>query len=88
MGRDVISDSEREVLNRTSRTIAWKGRYPVPMYFDEAELQDPMIGYVAVSNIWGADEFTQLSTLYDKAKAALLRTAEDVPALPPDYNFR
>ena len=82
-----VTDAEREVLNRTARLIAWKGRYPVPMNFDEMTLQDPVIGYLAVTNIWPADEYRQLSVLYDKAKAALIQVMQEVPPLTIDHDF-
>jgi hypothetical protein len=57
------------------------------MNFDEVGPQDRIIGHTAVINIWPADDYTRLCSLYDRAKAVLLKTMEDVPPLPVDYNF-
>ncbi|HAF11548.1 MAG TPA: hypothetical protein DCK98_15910 [Chloroflexi bacterium] len=82
-----LSDGERQVLDRAARLIAWKGRYPVPMSFYEAGAQDPLIGYIAVGDSWPPDEYARLSVLYDKAKAEVQRTIQDVPALSADHDF-
>jgi len=52
-----------------------------------AGLQDPMVGHIAVSNDWPADDYAGLCTLYERAKTALLETMKDVPPLPIDHNF-
>lgn len=82
-----LASEEREVLDRMSRMTEWKGRYPVPMDFYKVQYGDQLVGYLAPSNIWPADEYTRLSALYDTARAALIRAMEDVPALPGDYDF-
>ncbi len=78
---------EREVLERMSRTTEWQGRYPVPMDFNNARDGDRLIGILAVSNVWPADDYARLSALYDAAKAALIRAMEAVPPLPEDHDF-
>ena len=82
-----VSDEERKLLERTTRTAEWKGRYPVAMNFYDVGLQDPIIGHTAVSNLWPADEYAGLCGLYDRAKTALIETMKVVPPLPIDYNF-
>jgi hypothetical protein len=82
-----LTDTERQLLVRMTRMTEWKGRYPVPMDFYEVGLQDPLIGYIAVSNSWPSDDYEVLSAVYDKAKATLIQTMNDVPALPADYEF-
>ena len=57
------------------------------MNFKEVDAQDRIIGHTAVSNIWPADDYMRLCTLYDRAKAVLLQTMKDVPPLPADHNF-
>jgi hypothetical protein len=57
------------------------------MYFDDADIQDPMIGYVAVTSIWSADEYSKLVALFEKGTSALLKAAEGVPPLPVDHEF-
>ena len=82
-----VSDEERQVLLRTTRVTEWKGRYPVAMNFDQVGGQDRIIGYVAVSNVWPADEYNVLCILYRRAKQILEKTMEEVPSLPADYDF-
>ena len=82
-----VSEEERILLDRTTRITEWKGRYPVAMNFYDAGLQDPIIGHIAVSNHWPADDYAVLCTLYERAKTVLLETMNDVPPLPSDYNF-
>lgn len=82
-----ITEDERKLLDRTTRVTEWKGRYPVAMNFDEVGLHDQVIGYIAVSQSWPADDYQALSGLYDKAKAILQQTMQEVPPLPADYNF-
>jgi hypothetical protein len=82
-----VSADERELLTRATRITEWKGRYPVAMTFDDVSLQDPIVGHIAVSNVWPADDYARLCTLYERAKALLLETMNDVPPLPVDYNF-
>jgi hypothetical protein len=82
-----VPEEERKLLGRTTRITEWKGRYPVAMNFDDVGLQDPIVGHIAVSNLWPADDYVGLSALYERAKAVLLKTMKDVPPLPVDYNF-
>ncbi len=82
-----VSEEERQLLARTTRITEWKGRYPVAMNFDEVDAQDRIVGHIAVSNVWPADDYTQLCNLYERAKTILLGTMEHVPPLPADYNF-
>lgn len=88
-GRAAISVSEEEgqLLARTTRITEWKGRYPVAMNFDEIGAQDRIVGHIAVSNVWPADDYTLLCGLYERAKTILLETRENVPPLPVDFNF-
>ena len=82
-----VSDEERQVLLRTSRTTEWEGRYPVAMNFDKVGGQDRIIGHVAISNVWPVDEYSALCILYQRAKQILEKTMEEVPSLPADYDF-
>lgn len=82
-----VSKQERILLDRTTRITEWKGRYPVAMNFDKVGPQDPIIGHIAVSNHWPADDYAVLCTLYERAKTVLLEKMNDVPPLPSDYNF-
>jgi hypothetical protein len=82
-----VSDDERETLARTTRITEWKGRYPVAMNFDEVGGQDRVLGHLAVSNIWPADDFNRLCAMYERAKETLVKTMEEIPALPVDYDF-
>ncbi len=82
-----VSEVERQLLARTTRITEWKGRYPVAMNFDEVGTQDRIVGHIAVSDVWPADNYTHLSNLYERAKTILLETMKDVPPLSPDYNF-
>lgn len=81
-----VSDEEQQVLLRTTRITEWKGRYPVAMNFDQVGGQDRIIGHTAVSNVWPADDFSHLCVLYERARQSLVKTMEEVPALPADYN--
>ncbi len=81
------SPEEQATLERTSRIAEWKGRYPVAMSFYKVSGQDPIIGYVAATNIWPADEYALLNQLYERAKAVLVETMEKVPQLPADFKF-
>jgi hypothetical protein len=82
-----LTDKEREVLDRTTRMTVWRGRYPVPLRFDTAGPQDPMLGYVAVSGIWPEHEYNELCALYDRAKAELVDTMQTHTPLPENYDF-
>jgi hypothetical protein len=82
-----LSEEQRDLLRRATRIAEWKGRYPVAMNFYEVGLQDPIVGQIAVSNLWPADDYAGLCALYELAKTALLETMEEVPPLPVDYNF-
>ncbi len=78
---------ERATLERTARVTTWKGRYPVAMKFYDVGAQDRVIGHLAVSNVWPADEFTQLCQLFERAKGTLVETMKATPTLPSDYKF-
>jgi hypothetical protein len=82
-----VSTEEHQTLERISRIVAWKGRYPVAMSFCDFGVQDRIMGHVAVTNVWSADEFARLCRLYECAKAVLLETMENKPPLPVDYKF-
>jgi len=82
-----VSTEEHQTLERIARIAEWKGRYPVAMSFYEVGAQDPIIGHIAVSNVWPADEFARLCQLYERAKAFLVETMEKVSPLPADYKF-
>ena len=69
----MVSARHGELLERVARIAEWKGRYPVAMSFYDVGIQDPIIGHVAVSNVWPADEFARLCQLYERAKAVLVR---------------
>ena len=81
------STEEHQTLDRTTRIAEWKGRYPVAMSFYDVGVQDRIIGHIAISNIWPADEFARLCQLYERAKAVLVETMAKVPPLPADYKF-
>ncbi|HEX9398214.1 MAG TPA: hypothetical protein VF943_15900 [Burkholderiales bacterium] len=81
------STEEQQTLERVARIAEWKGRYPVAMNFYDVGIQDPIIGHVAVSNVWPADEFARLCQLYERAKASLVEVMEKIPALPTGYKF-
>jgi hypothetical protein len=83
-----VSEQEHQLLERTTRITEWKGRYPVAMNFDEVGAQDRIIGHIAVSNVWPADDYTLLCQLYERAKVILLETMKNVPPLPADFNFQ
>jgi hypothetical protein len=85
--RIFVSDDERQLLDRTTRTTEWKGRYPVAMNFDEVGSQDRVLGYIAFSGSWPAAEYAGLSDLYERARISLVDTMEQVPPLPADYSF-
>ncbi len=57
------------------------------MDFYKVRYGDQLIGYLAPTNIWPADDYRQLSALYDKAKTMLVQVMQDVPPLPTDYDF-
>ena len=82
-----VSPEEHQTLERIARITEWKGRYPVAMSFYDVGVQDPIIGHIAVSNVWPADEFARLCQLYELAKAVLVETMEKVPPLPGDHKF-
>jgi len=82
-----LSEAETNLLERTTRITEWKGRYPVAMNFDEVGAEDRVLGHMAISNIWPADEYSGLSVLYDRAKAILQQTMEEIAPLPDDYDF-
>jgi len=82
-----MSEGERQLLDRTRRITEWKGRYPVAMNFDEVGAQARIVRHTAISNVWPADDYTGLCSLYDRAKAILLETMKNVPPLSADYNF-
>ena len=44
-----------------------------------------MIGYVAATNIWPADDYAQACALYDKAEKAIVQVLQEVPPLAADY---
>jgi hypothetical protein len=83
-----VSTEERQTLERISRVAEWKGRYPVPMSFYQVGAQDRIIGHVAVSNIWPADEFARLCRLFESAHDVLVETMEKIPPLPADQKFK
>ena len=66
-----VTDQESELLQRITRITEWKGRYPVPLYFNKVGAQDRVIGYIAISNVWPADDYKLLCQLYKKTKAFL-----------------
>lgn len=82
-----VSTDEQQTLERVARTAEWRGRYPVAMSFYDVGVQDRIIGHIAVSNVWPADEFARLVQLYERAKAVLIKTMESVPPLPADHKF-
>lgn len=82
-----VTDEERKLLDRTTRATVWKGRYPVAMNFYDLGLQDPIIGHIAVSSHWPADDYAGLSNLFERAKTVLVDTMVGVPPLPFDYDF-
>lgn len=82
-----VDSEDLQTLVRTSRLSEWKGRYPVAMNFYGVDARDRLIGHIAVSNIWPADEYARLCRIFDFAKAALLMTMQEVPPLPADYPF-
>jgi hypothetical protein len=57
------------------------------MNFYDVGVQDPIIGHVAIRNVWPADEFARLGQLYERGKAILVETMERTPPLPADYKF-
>ena len=57
------------------------------MSFYDVGVQDPIIGHVAVSHVWPADELAVCVKLYERAKAVLVEIMEKVPPLPADYKF-
>lgn len=83
-----LSDQEHQLLERTTRITEWKGRYPVAMNFDDVGAQDRIVGHIAVSNVWPADDYALLCLLYERAKATLLETMKSVPPLPADFDFQ
>ena len=83
-----VSTEEKDTLVRVSRIAEWKGRYPVAMNFYDVGVQDPIIGHIAVSNIWPQEDFVRLSQLYDRAKDKLVETMNAVPPLPADHKFQ
>jgi hypothetical protein len=74
-----VSTEEKVTLARVSRIAVWKGRYPVAMNFYDVGVQDPIIGHVAVSNVWPHEDFAKLSQLYDRAKGLLIGTMKAAP---------
>jgi hypothetical protein len=82
-----LTEDERKVLDRTTRLTVWKGKYPVPLKFSDTGLEDPMLGYIAFSGTWPPDEYINLTALYDRVKAELIKTMEAVPPLTDDHNF-
>lgn len=83
-----VSTEEKDTLSRVSRIAEWKGRYPVAMNFYDVGVQDPIIGHIAVSNIWPHEDFARLGQLYERAKGILIETMKAVPPLPADHNFK
>jgi hypothetical protein len=57
------------------------------MNFYGVDARDPIIGHVAVSNVWPAEEYARLSKVYEFAKATLVETMKEVPPLPADHDF-
>jgi hypothetical protein len=49
------------------------------MNFYDVSVQDPVIGHVALSNVWPHEEFVKLSQVYDRAKAFFIETMKAVP---------
>ena len=82
-----LHPGEQQTLERISRLAEWKGRYPVAMNFYDVDARDPIIGHVAVSNVWPAEEYARLSKVFELAKTALIEAMKEVPPLPADYNF-
>ena len=82
------STEEKGTLVRVSRIAEWKGRYPVAMNFYEVGVQDPILGHVAVTNIWPHEDFERLSQIYERAKGILIETMKAVPPLPADHAFK
>ena len=82
-----VTNQESELLQRITRIVEWKGRYPVPLDFNKVGAQDKVIGFIAISNIWPADDYKLLCQLYACTKTVLLKTMEEVPPLPQDYSF-
>ena len=82
-----VTDQESELLQRITRIVEWKGRYPVPLDFNKVGAQDQVSGYIAISKIKPADDCKLLCQLYECTKTVLLKTMEEVPPLPPDYSF-
>lgn len=80
-------DAEGAALERITRITTWKARYPVAMKFYDVGPQDPIIGHIAVSNVWPGEEMTRLRGLHDRAKAILIETMRITPPLPFDYDF-
>lgn len=56
------------------------------MNFYDVGVQDPVLGHVAVSNVWPTEDFTR-SQLYDRVKDVLVETMKAVPPLPADHKF-
>ena len=81
-----VSQEEKQLLDRTTRIAQWKGRYPVAMDFDKVGTHDRIVGHTAVSNVWPAEDYVRLCSLYDRAQAALVQTMKEVPPLPVEHN--
>jgi hypothetical protein len=82
-----VTDDERKILDRTTRVIEWKGRYPVPMDFYEVGPQDHLLEYIAAGDYLPSDEYDGLTALYDKAEKALVHTMNVTTSLPKNYDF-
>ncbi len=82
-----ISGDERELLTEIARTTEWKGRYPVAMDFDKVGGQDRVFGHTVVSNVWPADQYNTLCSIFERAKSTLVEALQHAPPLPENYVF-
>jgi hypothetical protein len=83
-----LSDAEERVIDRTSRAVTWKGRYPVPLRFEEVDGTDAITGRVGISNIWPADDYAALVAVFDRCRHILVDVMGKIPPLPLDHDFR
>jgi hypothetical protein len=82
-----LTGDECELLDRTSRLTIWKGRYPIPLEFDQVDPRDRVLGHLVIESRWPLDDYNGLVALYDKAKALLKQIEHETPLLPEDYDF-
>lgn len=82
-----LDESERSLLGRVTRLTEWKGRYPLPMTFDNVTLHEPLLGYIAIGESWPPADYKALCELYDKSKKAFNEATLAVPTLPEAYKF-